>query len=62
MATPHVAGVVALMKSANKRLTPAQVRNILTTTAKPLAPNNTNQLGAGIVQADEAVRKALATQ
>jgi serine protease len=62
MAAPHVAGVVALMKSANKRLTPAQVRNILTTTAKPLAPNNTNQFGAGIVQADEAVRKALATQ
>lgn len=62
MATPHVAGVVALMKSANKRLTPAQVRNILATTAKPLSPNDTNQYGAGIVQAHEAVRKAVATQ
>lgn len=59
MATPHVAGVVALIRSANKKLTPAQVRLILTSTAKPLAPNDTNQFGAGIVQADAAVRKAV---
>ncbi len=58
MATPHVAGVVALIKSANKKLTPAQIRSILTSTAKPLAPNDTNQFGSGIVQADLAVRKA----
>lgn len=61
MATPHVAGVVALMKSANKKLTPAQVRRILTATAKPLAPNDTNQFGAGIVQADLAVKQAVET-
>jgi serine protease len=59
MATPHVAGVVALMRSANKKLTPAQVRNILTSTALPLAPNDTNQFGAGLVQADLAVKKAV---
>lgn len=59
MATPHVAGVVALIKSANKKLTPAQVRKILTSTARPLAPNDTNQFGAGIVQADLAVQKAV---
>lgn len=59
MATPHVAGVVALIRSANKKLTPAQVRAILTSTAKPLAPNDTNQFGAGIVQADLAVKKAV---
>lgn len=59
MATPHVAGVVALIKSANKKLTPAQVRVILTSTAKPLAPNDTNQFGSGIVQADLAVKKAV---
>lgn len=58
MATPHVAGVVALIKSTNKKLTPAQVRSILTSTAKPLAPNNTNQYGSGLVQADLAVKKA----
>ncbi|QSJ21056.1 S8 family serine peptidase [Nostoc sp. UHCC 0702] len=33
MATPHVAGVVALMLSANKGLTEAEVRNIITQTA-----------------------------
>ena len=33
MATPHVAGVVALMLSANKSLTDAQVRRIITSTA-----------------------------
>lgn len=59
MATPHVAGVVALIRSANKSLSPAQVRAILTSTAKALAPNNTNQFGAGIVQADLAVKKAV---
>lgn len=59
MATPHVAGVVALIRSANKNLTPAQVRQILTSTAYALAPNDTNQFGAGIVQADKAVQAAV---
>jgi hypothetical protein len=34
MATPHVAGVVALMLSANRNLTPDQVRQIITETAE----------------------------
>ncbi|MBD2291820.1 S8 family serine peptidase [Microcystis wesenbergii FACHB-1317] len=37
MATPHVAGVVALMLSANPNLTDAQVRQIITTTAGNVA-------------------------
>jgi len=37
MATPHVAGVVALMLSANPNLTPAQVRDIIAGSAVPLA-------------------------
>lgn len=59
MATPHVAGVVALIRSANKNLTPAQVRQILASTAHVLAPNDTNQFGAGLVQADKAVKAAV---
>ncbi|OFZ31069.1 MAG: hypothetical protein A2622_00240 [Bdellovibrionales bacterium RIFCSPHIGHO2_01_FULL_40_29] len=60
MATPHVAGVVALVKSANKKLTPAQVRQILSSTALPLGPNTANEYGAGNIQADKAVAAALA--
>ena len=60
MATPHVAGVVALVRSANKKLTPAQVRAILSSTAAPLGPNNENEYGAGNVQADKAVAAAIA--
>ncbi|MDB9423794.1 S8 family serine peptidase [Microcystis aeruginosa CS-564/01] len=37
MATPHVAGVVALMLNANPNLTDAQVRQIITTTAGNVA-------------------------
>lgn len=59
MATPHVAGVVALIKSANKKLTPAQVRTILGTTALALTPNDANQYGKGMVQADKAVQMAI---
>lgn len=59
MATPHVSGVVALIKSANKKLSPAQVRKILQTTATPLGPNEQNQYGAGLVNAEAAVNAAM---
>lgn len=36
MAAPHVAGVVALMLSANPSLTHSQVRDLLTSTGRPL--------------------------
>lgn len=59
MATPHVSGVVALMKAANKSLTGAQVKEILKRTATPLSPNSANELGAGIVNAEAAVQAAI---
>lgn len=61
MATPHVSGVVALMKAANKNLTPAQVKSILRSTAQALGPNDQNQYGSGLVNAEAAVNAALAT-
>jgi subtilisin family serine protease len=59
MATPHVAGVVALMKGANKSLTGSQVKDILTKTAVPLGPNTNNELGAGLVDAEAAVKASI---
>jgi serine protease len=62
MATPHVAGVVALMQSARPAgslLTPAQVEQVLkdSVTAFPKQPDRA--IGAGIVNADAAVRAAI---
>lgn len=56
-ATPHVAGVIALMMAVNPKLTPAQVRSILIKTARP-APANCPGCGAGIVDAAAAVKAA----
>ena len=56
MATPHIAGVVALMQeAAGGTLTPDQVLNVLTATAKPLADYGTWEVGAGYVDAYAAV-------
>lgn len=61
MASPHVAGVAALVKAANPALTPAQIRSILKESAVVLEgqPNDQNQLGSGLVNAEEAVKRAL---
>ena len=63
MATPHVAGVVALMQSRRialglPLLTPAQVESTLKSTAYPLAGACTGGCGAGIVDARRAVDAA----
>jgi subtilisin family serine protease len=60
MATPHIAGVIALIRSANKTLTPAQIRDLIKNTATPLTPNDLNQYGAGMVNAQAAVAGAMA--
>ncbi|MFF2886348.1 S8 family serine peptidase [Paenibacillus sp. NPDC057967] len=56
MATPHVAGVLGLMKSVNPNLTPAAARTILRNTAQPAG--SANQYGYGIVDAHAAVLAA----
>ncbi len=55
MATPHVAGVVALMLQANPSLTPDQIRETIRTTARPMAGYQVHQVGAGYVDALAAV-------
>jgi serine protease AprX len=60
MATPRAAGVAALILSANPTLTPAQVREILESTAVDLGvPGRDNEHGAGRIDAYAAVRAAL---
>ena len=56
MATPHVAGVAGLIRSANKNLTAVEVREILKSTAVNAGP--ANEYGYGIVDANAAVLAA----
>jgi len=56
-ATPHVTGTIALMLSVNPNLTPAQIRQILTSTARPFSAYCAG-CGAGIVDANAAVHAA----
>jgi serine protease AprX len=59
MATPHVVGVVALMQErAGGGLTPDRVRSLLIQTADPLAGYVEFEVGAGLVNALEAVRRS----
>lgn len=65
MAAPHVAGTASLMLSANPALTPAQVMQILQSSARRFptgtgADCSTAACGAGIVDAGAAVAAALA--
>ncbi len=59
MACPHVAGVAALMRAANPKLKPAEVRRIIMETSMPLQSSGENEVGAGFVDAEKAVAKAI---
>ncbi|OPL17865.1 MAG: hypothetical protein AVO35_08280 [Candidatus Aegiribacteria sp. MLS_C] len=60
MATPHLAGVMALVLQANPSLSPAQVDSIIEVTALDLGDTGKDNIfGSGRVQALEAVQAAL---
>jgi serine protease AprX len=58
VATPIVTSVIAQMLEANPRLTPRQIRDILTATAVPLDQFSTDRQGGGVLNATEAVKAA----
>lgn len=60
MASPLVAGLCGLMLSLNPNLTRPQLENCLYTTADPVT-SNTNQMGAGRIDAEGAMQCVLAT-
>ena len=59
MATPHAAGVVALMLEANRSLSPAQVKDILQKTATNMPGYESWEDGAGYINAYAAVDYAI---
>ncbi|WP_030759847.1 S8 family peptidase [Streptomyces sp. NRRL F-2664] len=62
MAAPHVAGLAALMKSANSALTPAQIETAIKNNARPLAGTCTGGCGAGLADAAATVAAVTTTQ
>ena len=57
MATPYIAGVVALMLDADPTLSPDEIREILTSTATRMPGREEWEVGAGFVNAHAAVDK-----
>ncbi|MFV9507446.1 MAG: choice-of-anchor D domain-containing protein [Oscillochloridaceae bacterium umkhey_bin13] len=60
MAAPHVAGVVALLRSVNPGLSSDEIKRILQVTATPFPPESdcVDRCGAGILNAGAAVEEA----
>jgi len=57
VAAAEVSGVVALMLEHNPKLTPSDVRNILTVTAKKL-PQGRTEVGAGLIDPVQALARS----
>ncbi|MCM3666849.1 S8 family serine peptidase [Mesobacillus subterraneus] len=60
MATPHISGVIALMKEANPSLTPDMALDLMVQTADQMAGYQLHEAGAGYVNAYKAVEAAAA--
>ncbi|MGW0941215.1 S8 family peptidase [Streptomyces sp. NPDC002623] len=56
MATPHIAGLVALLKSANSTLTPAQIETAIKNNARALPGACSGGCGAGLADAAKTVQ------
>jgi hypothetical protein len=56
-AAPHAAAVAALMRSANPTLSAAQIRTALAASARPVGSQGPNVVGAGLVDAEDAVSR-----
>ncbi|MEU6253648.1 S8 family serine peptidase [Streptomyces sp. NPDC047043] len=56
MATPHIAGLVALVKSANASLTPAQIETAIKNNARALPGSCSGGCGAGLADAARTVQ------
>ncbi len=56
MAAPHVAGLAALMKSANSALTPAQIESAIKTNSRALPGTCSGGCGAGLADAAKTVQ------
>lgn len=60
MASPHAAGVAALVRAANQNLSAADVRQLLRDTAVAInGDNSANQWGSGLIDAEKAVEAAV---
>ena len=58
MASPHVAGIAALIRAKNPNLTPEQVKNLIKDTAIETTNEMPEKYGRGFVDAFEAVKQA----
>ena len=58
--TANVSGVASLVWSVNSNLTAGQVKAIISDTAYDLGLTGNNEVGNGFINADAAVRRALA--
>ncbi|GLW50786.1 extracellular protease [Streptomyces sp. NBRC 14336] len=56
MAAPHIAGLAALMKSANTALTPAQIESAIKTNSRALPGTCSGGCGAGLADAAKTVQ------
>ena len=59
MATPHVAGIAAVMLEANPNLSPLDIKKLMMETATNIPGYETWEVGAGYVNAEAAVAAAL---